>query len=154
MPALYAPRSARVAKSRKAVAAAVEGLERRQLLCGIPHQPMGEAPVWSDTIEQQHASQSEGGPEAVSIVWSNRGQASDNFAATFGTSADAGRLVIDAALRHWERVITSFNRSDGTSTLQVNVSISGANVYGGAGAPAATAPADGRPRTGSFTLTP
>ncbi|CAN5488325.1 hypothetical protein BH09PLA1_BH09PLA1_02220 [soil metagenome] len=147
-------RSARASKSRKVFAAAIDRLEPRRLLCGIPHQPIIDPPVWSDAIEQQYTSAHRGGPEAVSIVWSNRGQASDNFASTFGTSANAGRLVVDAALRHWERVITNFNRSDGSTTLQVNVSIAGANVYGGAGSPAATAPADGKPRTGSFTLTP
>lgn len=152
MPSLHASRSARTSKSRKVVAAAVEGLERRQMLCGLDHEKLIEAPEWSDAVEQQYAAAREGGPEAVSIVWSNRGQTSDGFASAFGTSAAAGRLVVDAALRHWERIITSFNRSDGTSTLQVNVSMDTDAGFGGTGAPAGTAPSDGKPRTGSFQL--
>lgn len=130
-----------------------ESLELRRLLCGLAHEYVIEPPAWSDAIEQASRAQHPGeGGAAADIVWANRGQASDNFSATFGTSANAARVVVDAAIAHWERVITDFNRADGTNTLQVNISINGGG-YGGGGAPAATAPADGRPTTGSFTIT-
>jgi len=122
------------------------------MMCGLPHEAMIAAPAWDQKIEDNiTAAAPESGPEAVSIVWSNRGLASDNFAATFGTSAGTARAVVDAALNDWEQVITSWNRADGTTSLQVNISIGGTG-FGGAGAPDATAPADGKPRTGSFTL--
>jgi len=132
---------------------ACEAIERRVMMCGLPHEAMIAAPAWDQKIEDNIAAAApESGPEAVSIVWSNRGLASDNFAATFGTSAGTARAVVDAALNDWEQVITSWNRADGTTSLQVNISIGGTG-FGGAGAPDATAPADGKPRTGSFTLT-
>ncbi len=122
------------------------------------------APKWSDAIEQTFQSSlgAEGGPEAVSIVWANRNTlsgAGDNFFDdVFGTSAPLAQGVVDAALAAWSRVITSFNRADGTSTLQINVSMNRdmnnnfVGGFGGAGGPAPTAPEDGLPRTGSITV--
>jgi hypothetical protein len=138
----------------------VEPLELRRLLCSTHLAYLPPAPEWSDAIEQEsrQTRAAEGGPEAIDIVWTNRGQASDNFALAFGTSAEAGRQVVDAAIAAWERVITSFNRSDGTNTLQITISIATDAMgnlvggFGGAGGPAASAPADGKPRTGSITL--
>src|SRR5688500_8160332 len=139
-----------------------DALEPRRLLCSIPLHHLPQAPRWSDAIEQQSASQQEGGPDAVDIVWTNRDTfsgASDNFFDDiFGTSAGAAQAVVDAAIAAWENVITSFNRADLSSTLQVTISIArdAANNFitgfGGAGGPAATAPADGKPRTGSITI--
>lgn len=144
----------RVASALKTVC---EPIERRLLLCGLHLDYLIAPPEFDWAVEQQAAERSarsvaEGGPEAVQIVWSNRGQASDGFASNFGTSAAAGRAVVDAALDHWERVITSWNRVNGTTSLQVNISITNSNGYGAAGAPSATAPADGKPTTGSFTF--
>src|SRR5215213_4131948 len=114
---------------------ACEALEQRRLLCGIYNTT--PTPKWSDIIEQnfqaEHAAR--GGPEAVGIVWSNRntfsGTNDNGFDEAFGTSAGAAQAVVDAALNAWSRVITSFNRADGTSTLQLNISIAkdgGGNV--------------------------
>ena len=134
-----------------------EALEDRRLLCGLSHDFLIDPPQWSDATEQQYAAAGEGepggggGPEAVAIVWTNRGQASDNFNATFGNSANAARAVVDAAIDDWERVITNWNRDDGTQTLQINISISGSG-FAAAGTPAASAPADGKPTTGSITI--
>src|SRR5262245_25468113 len=36
-------------------------------------------------------------------------EAADHFGSTFGTRAEDARRVVDAAIRHWERVIHSFN---------------------------------------------
>ncbi len=134
-----------------------EELEDRRLLCGLSHEFLIEPPQWSDSFERQFVASGEtepgggGGPEAVGIVWTNRGQTSDNFNATFGNSANAARAVVDAAIDDWERVITNWNRDDGTQTLQINISISGVG-FGAAGTPAASAPTDGKPTTGSITI--
>ncbi len=138
-----------------------EPLERRIQLCSIPLHHLPPAPEFDWEIEQREAARiasegPDGGPEAVSIVWTNRGQASDNFAATFGTSAGAARTVVDAVLDSWERIITSWNRSDATTTLQIFINMApmpGGGGFGGNGAPDPNAPADGKPRTGSFTIT-
>lgn len=139
--------------------AALETLESRRLLCSSHYDPIAfPAPEWKDSIEQDFADtrNSEGGPEAVSIVWTNKGVysgASDSrFDDVFGTSATAAEAVVQAALDAWENVITSFNRDDGSSTLQVSITMTTALGTGGAGGPASTAPADGKPRTGSITL--
>ncbi|MCS7034671.1 MAG: hypothetical protein NZ561_11875, partial [Phycisphaerae bacterium] len=134
-----------------------EMMERRRLLCGLPHDLLPAAPEFDWGIEAAEAARlaaenpGEGGPEAVSIVWTNRGQITDNFAAVFGTMANQARAVVDAAIDDWERVITNWNRSDGTTTLQVTILVAGTG-YGGSAIPAATAPADGKPRTGSIIL--
>jgi hypothetical protein len=131
------------------------------LLCSAPLSELPAPPVWSDAIEQafQTSRGPEGGPEAVSLVWTNRASTttggagdSDGFGGVFGTSAPAARNVVAAALSDWSRVITDFRRSDGTQTLQLTISMSGSAGFGGAGGPAATAPSDGKPRTGSITI--
>ena len=116
-----------------------EELEDRRLLCGLSHEFLIEPPQWNDAFERQFVAAGEGepgaggGPEVVGIVWTNRGQTSDNFNATFGNSANAARAVVDAAIDDWERVITNWNRDNGTQTLQINVSINGIG-FGAAGA--------------------
>jgi len=149
----------------KASRAAIQPLESRRMLCTSHYDPIANpAPAWSDAVEQQFQSSRgpESGPEAVSIVWANRNTlsgAGDNFFDdVFGTSLSAAQGVVDAALAAWSRVITSFNRADGTSTLQINITMNrDANNnfvggFGGAGGPAGTAPADGKPRTGNITV--
>lgn len=126
-----------------------EMLEARKLLCTLPHELLGPAPEWSDAIEAQ-ANAQEGGPEAVNLIWANR-NVSDGFS-NLGAAADAGRAVVDGVLAYWEKIITSWNRADGTTTLQVNITMSSSNGFGAAGGPAGTAPADGKPRTGSISL--
>ena len=132
--------------ARRSPSNVVESLENRRLLCGLSFDHLIPAPAFDWDVERAASARDGLG---TNIVWSNRGQASDNFAATFGTSAAAARAVVDAALLQWQRVILDWNRSDGTSTLQVNISISGSG-FGGAGAPSPAAPSDGRPRTGSL----
>ena len=143
---------------------AIEALEPRKLLCTTHLSLLPPAPRWSDAIEEEsrRTRLTEGGPEAIDIVWTNRNDlsgASDNFFDdAFGTSYPAAQAVVDAAIQAWERVITNFNRGDGTNTLQVAISIardgSGNLVggFGGGGGPAASAPTDGKPRTGSITI--
>ncbi|MBC8108518.1 MAG: hypothetical protein H7Z14_18175 [Anaerolineae bacterium] len=135
------------------IAAAVEGLEPRRLMCGLPHELLGPVPDKFDmALEQQFVQSQRGGPEAVGIIWANRGQASDGFASAFGNSANAGRAVVDAVFAQWSRIITSFNRSDGTTTLQVNLSMTAGGGFGAAGGPEAFPPADHKPRLGAVTV--
>ncbi|HEY6564743.1 MAG TPA: hypothetical protein VIY86_09625, partial [Pirellulaceae bacterium] len=136
-----------------------QSLESRRVFCSLHQSLLPPAPEFDWAIESAEANRlaglgpGDGGPEAVGIVWTNRGLSSDNFTATFGTTAPAARTVVDAALDHWERVITNWNRSDGTVTLQVSISMATTGSgFGGAAAPGATAPSDGKPRTGSITL--
>ncbi len=136
--------------TRSSTRLVVDSLERRRLLCGLPHSKLLPPPTWSDAIEAQYASAQEGSPEAVNIVWTNR-LISDNFAA-LGSAANAGRAVVDAVITYWEKIITSWNRADGTTTLQVNITMTSDSGFGGAGGPANTAPVDGKPRTGSVTI--
>jgi hypothetical protein len=145
---------------RRAAQPVYEQLEQRRLLCSTSHWYLPPAPEWSDAIEQEsRASRNgpEGGPDAIDIVWANRNTFSgtdDNmFDDVFGASTAAAQLVVDAAISAWENVITSFNRGDGSNTLQVNITMApGVGGFGGAGGPAAAAPADGLPRTGSITI--
>jgi Ca2+-binding RTX toxin-like protein len=51
---------------------------------------------------------------SATILWTNRGQASDDFDAIFGTQAAQARSVVDAAIAAWQRTITSFNYDSST----------------------------------------
>lgn len=89
------------------------------------------------------------------IVWGNRGLASDNFDAAFGAGApaDAARTVVDAALDAWNRVVTNFNHADGigppdlVETISMNLGNAG---FGGS--TSTTIGADGKPTAGSVTI--
>ncbi|HET6575770.1 MAG TPA: calcium-binding protein [Fimbriiglobus sp.] len=90
-----------------------------------------------------------------SIVWVNRGQASDNFDTAFGAGApaDAARAVIDAAIDAWNRVVTDFNHAAGIGPpdLQETISMNLGNAGFGAGT-STTIGADGKPSAGSVTI--
>jgi hypothetical protein len=135
----------------------IDGLELRRMLCGIPHDRIPEAPKFDWAIEA--AETAESGPEATNITWTNRANTTaagvtdtDGFGAIFGTSAPAARVVVDAVLNYWERIITNWNRADATTTLQVTISMDTGFNFGAAAAPAASAPADGKPRSGSIVI--
>ena len=165
-------RSSPLARAIAPVNCALEALEQRSLLCGLPLEQLAPAPAFDWGIEWRAKAQRDAtrggatagsGPDAggagVFIQWTNRSTSTtggaadtDNFGATFGTSATAARSVVDAALLHWARIITDWNRSDGSTTLQVTVSMSSSAGFGGSGAPGGTAPSDGKPRTGSVSL--
>src|SRR5262245_40845912 len=46
------------------------------------------------------------------LVWANRGDASDMFDAAFGASAEIARNVVDSALNEWNRVVTGYQGQD------------------------------------------
>lgn len=138
-----------------AVSPVVEHLERRQMLCDSHMAALlPPAPEWSEAREAEGRAKiaARGGPEATIIDWTNRGLTNDGFNATFGTSAETMRNIVDAALFAWQRVITNWNRSDGSTTLQVSISVGAPGTgFGGSAGPGA-APADRKPRTGSVSL--
>src|SRR5207248_322475 len=60
------------------------------------------------------------------IVWANRGQASDNFDTAFGAGApaDAARAVVDAAIDAWDRVVVNFHHAAGIGPPDLSETIS------------------------------
>jgi hypothetical protein len=118
----------------------VESLQARQLLCGghfnwdnFETTFPTEAAILKGELPPAHT---DAGPEGgANIVWTNRGLASDNFASTFGANAGAARGVVDAVIRHYERVINDFNQPGGGNTINVTISMdsSGTGLGGGAG---------------------
>ena len=48
----------------------------------------------------------------LAFVWANRGDASDNFDAAFGASAEVARNVVDSAINEWNRVVTGYQGQD------------------------------------------
>ncbi|HTK78649.1 MAG TPA: hypothetical protein VL371_25550, partial [Gemmataceae bacterium] len=69
-----------------------------------------------------------------SIVWTNRGQASDRFDSVFGARAGVARNVVDAAITSWERVITNFNQLFVPNRIDVDISMDSVGAaFGGQG---------------------
>lgn len=146
----------RRAANRRSIGRVIDTLETRRLLCGLPHELLDAAPTWDARLERAISGDASADGDAVSIVWSNRGQTSgssnDRFNDVFGANAAAARAVVDAALADWANVITSWNRSDGTTTLQVNISMAASGADNSANATPTGSPSDGRPRTGVVTI--
>jgi hypothetical protein len=98
------------------------------------------------------------------ISWSNRGQASDGFAAAFGAHAAAARTAVDAAIDAWERTIVNFNYTSSgpvnTFALTIRVAQLGAgqgflfthDVNGNNQIDSAEVDGSGKPRSGLLTL--
>src|SRR5207249_3634547 len=87
----------------------------------------------------------------ANIVWVNEGDSSDHFNQVFGTRAATARGIVERALFDWNLVITNFNRSDGSNTLQVNISVDpNQHATGGAAMPGDRVGT--KPKTGSFTI--
>lgn len=122
-----------------------EPLESRLLLSGDPL-ALGAMAASLDAIIPT-------GPST--IIWANRGQASDNFDAAFGAgaAADAARAVVDAAIDAWNRVVIDFHHADGIGPpdLSETISMNLAGVGFGAGT-STTIGADGKPTAGSVTI--
>ncbi len=122
------------------------------MLCGLPHTALNPAPAFDYQLERS-AQANSGSGDAVSIIWSNRGTVGDGFASTFAANASAARTVVDQVLADWSNAITSWNRADGTTTFQVSISMYGSGTgWGAAAGPSSTVPADGKPRTGSMSI--
>jgi hypothetical protein len=61
---------------------------------------------------------------SVNLNWLNRGQASEGFAAVFGTKANLARSVIDTARNEWSSVVNNLNRQDHNFGNQIDLTIS------------------------------
>ncbi|MBC8106996.1 MAG: hypothetical protein H7Z14_10440 [Anaerolineae bacterium] len=72
--------------------------------------------------------------DAADIIWTNRGLATDNFAARFGTLAETARQVVDAVIVAYERMIGSFNYSSAGQTYSLTLSMNGSGSGFGASA--------------------
>jgi len=88
----------------------------------------------------------------ATIVWVNRGDASDNFNDVFGANAAAARAVIDAAIDSWNSVITDFHYADGSNQFDLTLSMAGSGTGTGASAGFATNIIDGKPQAGTITI--
>jgi hypothetical protein len=121
-----------------------EPLEGRVLMCYEPHgmsMPADVAPPMNPPLTAQRASLPHagnvtdggtaggtasggaGGTNDFNIVWTNRGQTNDNFAATFGGNAGAARAVVDAVIQQYERIISSMNWTGAATQHSVNISM-------------------------------
>jgi hypothetical protein len=88
------------------------------------------------------------------INWTNRGQASDNFATVFGSNAGTARSVVDTAILEWENVISNFNQVNNGDNNHINVTISmntGINSQGGSTNTTAT-DNNGKPISAAISL--
>jgi hypothetical protein len=169
-------RDARVSRAACESVPAVEQLERRTLMC-MDH-IRGVAParkavelrpdLVASTLQQQKngwrttsnqaASLSAVGvnPPLADIVWTNRGSGTgntDRFFEVFGSAAaaDQARAVVDAVIRHFERLIGSFNYGDGSNTFSLSLSMASTGTSLGASASLNTT-LGGKPRSGSVTM--
>jgi hypothetical protein len=124
-----------------------EMLESRRMLC-LDH--LAQLELIEERPDLIGASPAEGG-EPANIVWTNRGQASDGFAARFGTSAPLARAVVDAVIVAYERMIGSFNYAVPGTTYSVTVSMNGNGSGFGASA-GLNGTLGGKPRSGSINM--
>jgi hypothetical protein len=133
--------------SARTISRFLEPLETRRLLCGLPHE---HKPV----VEEAPHLVGQPGPEVnepANIVWVNRGLASDNFAARFGTSAELMRRVVDAVIEAYEQMIGSFDYPSAGITYNLTVAMGASG--GGFGASASLSTTfGGKPRSGSITM--
>ncbi len=122
----------------------VEPLEKRRLLCALHTH---EAPV--ELRPDLVGTQTTGGPEvAGDIVWVNRGLSSDGFS-VFGAQAETARKVVDAVIVAFERMIGSFNYSDGSANFNLTVQTSGNHNGASAGLGQVLG---GKPKSGTITM--
>ena len=127
-------------------APALETLERRLVMCAM-HQAAPPVELRPDLVGQNTVA---GGPEATAdIRWTNRGQSSDGFTATFGANAEPARRVMDAVIESFERMIGSFNYSDGSTTFNLNVNM-GSNDNGASAGLGFVL--GGKPKSGTITM--
>jgi hypothetical protein len=85
------------------------------------------------------------------ITWTNRGQASDNFAAVFGSDAALARSVVDTGIREWTSVIGNFNQSGGGNNIDITVTMNTAAGSSG-GVTNETFGSDNKPRSATISL--
>jgi hypothetical protein len=89
--------------------------------------------------------------DPADIVWVNRGLASDNFTAIFGTFAGQARAVVDAVIVRYEQMIGSFDYPLAGQTYSLTLSMAAANSGFGASANLLTSQG-GKPKSGSISM--
>ncbi len=119
----------------------LEPLERRVLFCTLHSHPL--------PVEIPYTPAEGGAEAAADIVWVNRGQASDGFDSVWGANAETARGVIDAVIVAFERLIGSFNYSDGSSNFNLTVQMGGPGNGASAGLGQTLS---GRPKSGTITM--
>lgn len=137
----------RSARLVTAAAAACEPLERRTLLCALPH----PNPATSDVAPQYVPPDgAESLVDTGGIVWANR-TTTDNFAAAYGAQAAAARNVVDAAFHFWNRVFPNLNQDGGNSQIDITVTAMARGTgWGGSGG--VDTLIGNKPRTSSISL--
>ena len=126
------------------------GSSRQSGLLGqAGHKPAGQFRLGLEQLEVRMV--------LSTIVWTNRGQANDNFDALFGAGAPAqsARAVVDAAIDAWNRVVVDFNHAPGVAgpngfDLELTLAMDPNAANTGCGASTSTViGADGKPIQGS-----
>jgi hypothetical protein len=141
---------------------AIQLLEQRRMLC-IDHataapgefpEPFG-TPVEVLPPGPRFPKAPHAGPETSAVIrWTNRGTPtndSDRFNSVFGAGAEAARQVVDAALRHFERMVGSFNYASGPDEYNLSLSMSATGTSLGASASLNTT-LGGKPKSGTVTM--
>src|SRR5688572_21369229 len=159
------PRANRLNPSR-ALALAVEPLERRTMLCavGVDHDPgfIEQTPaIIAPARAASTTATAAGGPDGgqVDIIWVNENTTSglnDNrFDDVFGANANKAKAVVNAVIDAWERVITSFNYANNAPdvyNLYVSMKSSGDDLGGMGSIALSGGYIDGKPNIGFVTL--
>jgi len=125
----------------------METLERRVVMCAL-HQIQPPVELRPDLVGRE--TEGSGPDAAADIMWVNRGQASDGFAATFGANAEPARRVIDQMIIDFERMIGSFNYGDGSSNFNLTVTMNGGNSNGANAQTPTTV--GGKPKSGVINM--
>jgi len=128
-----------------------ESLERRTMLCGASWDVAEPGPVIEERpdLVGKPIDKSRIGVDPANIIWVNRGAASDNFNARFGTLAPTARAVVDAVIDYYELMIGSFNYNTAGATYSLTLSMGG----GGFGASASLNTQLGsKPKSGTITM--
>ena len=137
-----------------AVGRACEPLECRRFLCADHLAQSDILELAPETINPETGI-SDTRPDEVAdpadIVWVNRGQASDGFAARFGTLANQARAVVDAVIDNFEVMIGSFNYPTSGQTYSLTLSMGAAGGGFGASAGLSTS-LGGKPKSGGITM--
>jgi hypothetical protein len=142
-------------RRRTASARLCEPLERRTLLCIDHLLPKGEivelAPETIDPDTGISPTRPGDAADPADIVWTNRGQASDNFNARFGTMANQARAVVDAVIDYFEVMIGSFNYPSAGQVYNLTLSM-GASGSGFGASAGLNSSLGGKPKSGSVTM--
>ncbi len=86
----------------------------------------------------------------LTLVWANRGDASDMFDDAFGDNAEVARGVVDSALNEWNRVVVGYDGGD--FETQMTIAMNPSNPATSAAASGTVRDANGVPISGNVTI--